>query len=74
MNNMFQAPELFEQLSNSPEYQNSLSSIFDLEDEEERKRRLALLGNYQQQSTVPNPQVNMGYQARTPNLFNMFYY
>ncbi len=71
MNNLFnyQAPELFEQLSNSPDM-TYLGDLFNEEDEEERKRRLALLGNYNQRQTAANPQINT---ERNPNLFDMFY-
>ncbi len=72
MNNFwdFQAPALWERLANSPDT-DYLGDIFKDEDEEERRRRMGLLGNYNQQQTSPNPQIN---QERNPNLFDMFYF
>jgi hypothetical protein len=68
--NYFDAGSLYEQLFNSPQY-----AVLgeDLESEEEKRKRRAALGNYSQQQTMPDPQVNTGYSERTPNLFNMFY-
>ncbi len=68
----YSAPELYEQLINSPQYSQGLGGLFGDEDEEERKRRLALIGNYNQQTYDKNPQVNFGIDSES-NMFDMFY-
>jgi hypothetical protein len=74
MNDLFnyQAPDLFAQLSNSPQYSQDLMSLFD-DDEEERRRRLGMIGNYNQQSSGLSPQYNFGLGSEDSNQFDMFY-
>jgi hypothetical protein len=75
INNLFtdySAPELYEQLINSPQYSQGLGGLFGDEDEEERKRRLALIGNYNQQTYGKNPQMNFGLEQDS-NAFDMLY-
>ena len=71
LGNLFSAPELYEQLANSPEYSQNLEGLFD-EDEEEKKRRAAMIGNYSQQQQRPSPQFSFGMDRDTNN-FDMFY-
>lgn len=69
----YDAAWLYQQLYGTPELSN-LEGFTEEDEETKKKRRLqGVLGNYQQQNVAPNPQVNQGYSARTPNLFDMFY-